>query len=153
MLERIQHLQLINHHLSVHLDVKTRWNSTYLMLRRMIKMQTTIDQFQVYLKSAEGRRNFRNTKAKFPNLNEEKWAFVHGLCYLFTVFEKATRELGGQKYPTFVSGFPYLRMIKHHLNNQNIFSVYGPRDKFKTSFYNKCGECPFLESVPFSKVS
>jgi len=47
MLERIQHLQLINRNLSVHLDVKTTWNSTYLMLRRMIKMQTTIDQFQV----------------------------------------------------------------------------------------------------------
>ena len=58
----------------------------------MIKMQTTIDQFQVYLKSSEGRRNFRNTTAKFPNLNEEKWALVHDLCNLFTVFEKATRE-------------------------------------------------------------
>jgi len=109
MLERIQHLQHINRFLSVHLDVKTRWNSTYSMLRRMIKMQTTIDQFQVYLRS---KRNFRSTKAKFPLLSEEKWAIVHGLCYIFTVFEKATRELGGQKYPTFVSGFPYLRMIR-----------------------------------------
>ena len=100
-----------------------------------------------FLKSANGRRNFRNTKANFPNLNEEKWALVHILCYLFIVFEKATRELGGQKYPTFVSGFPYLRMIKHHLNNVNTFSVHGPRDKFKTSFYNKFGECHFFESA------
>ena len=46
-----------------------------------------------------------------------------------------------------MSGFPYLRMIKHHLNNENMFSVHGPRDKFKTSFYNKFGECPFFESV------
>ena len=34
----------------------------------------------------------------------------------FTVFEKATRELGGQKYPTFVSGFAYLRGIHNHLS-------------------------------------
>jgi len=109
------------------------------MLRRMIKMLTTIDQFQVYLKSVEGRRNLRKIKAM--------WALVHGLCYLFTVFENATRELGGQKYPTFMSGFPYLRMIKHHLNNENMFSVHEPRDNFKTSFYNKFGKCPFFESV------
>ena len=146
-LERIQHLQHIHRFLSVYLDVKTRWNSIYLMLRRMIKMPTTIDQFQVYLRSTEGKRNFRSTKAKFPLLSEEKWAIAHGLCYIFTVFEKATRALGGQKYPTFVSGFAYLRGIHNHLNNQTMFTLHGPRDKFKTSFYNRFGECPFFENV------
>ena len=55
LLEKIQYLQQMDCHLSVHLDVRTRWNSTYLMLQRMVKMQTTIDQFQVYYKSAEGK--------------------------------------------------------------------------------------------------
>ena len=86
MLERIQHLQQINRFLSVHLDVKTRWNSTYLMLRRMIEMQTTIEQFQVYYRSTEGKRNFRSSKTKFPILNEEKWAIAHGLSYIFYCF-------------------------------------------------------------------
>ena len=86
ILERIQHLQQINRFLSVHLDVKTRWNSTYLMLRRMIEMQTTIEQFQVYYRSTEGKRNFRSSKTKFPILNEEKWAIAHGLSYIFYCF-------------------------------------------------------------------
>ena len=36
----------------------------------------------------------------------------HGLCYLSAVFEKASRELGRQKYPTFVPGFTCLRILK-----------------------------------------
>jgi len=28
-----------------------------------------------------------------------------------------------------------------------MFNVHGHRDKFKTSFYNKFGECPFFKSV------
>ena len=58
LLEKVQSLQQAERILSVHLDVRTRWNSTYLMLRRMLKLQTIITQFQVYYKSAEGKRNF-----------------------------------------------------------------------------------------------
>lgn len=115
----------------------------------MVKMQTTIDQFQVYFKSAEGKRNFRSAKTKFPNLTDEKWAIIHGLCYLFTVFDKATKALGGHKYPTFVSGFPCLRIIKSHLADDQMFNMDGPisdRDnKFKFAFHSKFGEYPFFK--------
>ena len=116
----------------------------------MIKMQTTIDQFQVYYKSAEGKRNFRSARTKFPDLTDEKWAIIHGLCYLFTVFDKATKELGAHKYPTFVSGLPCLRIIKSHLADDKMFNMDGPitdRDKFKSAFHSKFGECPFFQTV------
>ena len=150
LLEKVQSLQQVERILSVHLDVRTRWNSTYLMLRRMLKLQTIITQFQVYYKSAEGKRNFRSSKTKFPDLTEEKWAIIHGLCYLFAAFDKATKYLGGQKYPTFVSALPCLRTIKQHLDNDRMFdNAYevSSNKKFKSKFQNRYGESPFFESV------
>ena len=88
----------------------------------MLKLQTTITQFQAYYKSVEGKRNFKSCKTKFPNLTEEKWAIIHGMCYLFAAFDKATKHLGGQKYATFVSALPCLRTIKLHLDNDRMLA-------------------------------
>ena len=98
-----QSLQPVARVLSVHLDIRTRWKSTYLMLRRMLKLQISITQFQLYFRRAEGKRNFLTLKTIFPYLTDKKWATIHELCYLFVSFDKAAACLGGDMYPTFVS--------------------------------------------------
>jgi hypothetical protein len=61
---------------------------------------------------------------------------------------KASKHLGGQKYPTFVSGLPCLRTIKLHLYNNgmvdNTHKVSSAK-KFKSKFHSRYGELHFLE--------
>ena len=113
-IEIIQKLQLNmnNKVLRVKNDVPTRWNSTLLMINRMIELHDPINEFLSFYKSASGRKEFKANKTKLPEITDEKWAILKGLSYLLTCFDKATTVLSGQKYSTFVSAIPVLRKIE-----------------------------------------
>ena len=69
---------------------------------------------------------------------------------MIAVFDKATKHLGGQKYPTFVSALPCLRTIKLHLDNDRMFDnthEVSSAKKFQSKFQSLYGECPFFGAV------
>ena len=67
LLNEIQDLQNIDVVLNVKLDVRTRWNSTYHMISRMIKMMSSIVQKGNFYKSRGERKNSKVPRANFPN--------------------------------------------------------------------------------------
>jgi uncharacterized lipoprotein YehR (DUF1307 family) len=123
--EKLEHYQKLimgrSEPLCIDLDVKTRWNSTYRMLVKFITLKTAVKSFLDFLKSPEGRSEFRNKS--LPDIGEEDWALIHGICWLLHKFEIITEKLSGEKYPTFVYALPYLRLIKEFLNNEKMFDV------------------------------
>ena len=73
-IEIIQKLQLNmnNKVLRVKNDVLTRWNSTLLMINRMIELHDPINEFLSFYKSASGRKDFKANKTKLPEITDEK---------------------------------------------------------------------------------
>ena len=121
--EKLAHYQKLTgtKNLGVELDFRTRWNSTYKMLVKLIRLKTQLKRFLDYLTSPEGKREF-NRKI-LPRIDETEWALVTGVCMLLQPFNKITSILSGEKYPTFVYALPYLASIHSFLRNDNLFSV------------------------------
>jgi hypothetical protein len=88
------------------LDVITRWNSTYLMLKTALKFRKAFgvleseDQKYTYLPSPE------------------EWESVGILCNLLKVFKKATKVISGFKYPTTNLYFHHMWKIKMELKTE-----------------------------------
>ena len=61
-LERFKSFQTGLTKLVLVLDVETRWNSTFLMIKRGLKLKNAIEFFLTFLKSPAG-------KEEFPNVN------------------------------------------------------------------------------------
>ncbi|KAK4345246.1 hypothetical protein RND71_035422 [Anisodus tanguticus] len=71
------------------LDVKTRWNSTYLMLNTALPFQ---DVF------AKLKRMNKKLKLVIPSEND--WMMAKLVCEKLEIFYKATRVFSGRNYPT-----------------------------------------------------
>ena len=80
---------------TVLLDVWTRWNSTFTMLRRLVDMQSELVTFLLwYHNPMTQQKEFRGNRTKLPGVSEREWAVVTGLCYVLQPFSVATEELG-----------------------------------------------------------
>lgn len=104
------------------LDVRTRWNSVLEMLMSMLKLKTGITSFLYHLKTVAGRKEF-NYK-KLPDVSEQDWVLIEGVCLVLQPFKNVTSKLSGNKYPTFSQALPYLRSLKMFLANaeENLFT-------------------------------
>jgi hypothetical protein len=72
------------------LDVKTRWNSTYAMLRRLLRLRRPLD---IVCRS----------EPKLSNLNltfdDHNWSWIERLCQVLSLFVEATEDLSGTELP------------------------------------------------------
>ena len=76
--------------LNLLLDVKTRWNSTYLMLKRALDLQKAVEMYLL-----------RNEKIKaYCTLSSVEWMALSEVVTLLEPMEEATRYLSKSKYPT-----------------------------------------------------
>jgi len=76
--------------LNLLLDVKTRWNSTYLMLKRALDLQKAVEMYLL-----------RNEKIKADcTLSSVEWMALSEVVTLLEPMEEATRYLSKSKYPT-----------------------------------------------------
>lgn len=116
--------------LKVKMDVRTRWNSTLAMINRMLQLMQPINDFIAFFKSPVGKKEFGGNRTVLPDITAKKWAILHGLSYLLTGFERATRILSGEKYPTFVCALPVLRKVKQCLSKTDMFNFNGPDDEY-----------------------
>jgi hypothetical protein len=101
--------------INILLNVRTRWNSALDMLTSMLKLRKGIQSFAHYLKTVDGRKEF-NYK-KLPDLSEQDWVLIEGICLVLQPFKNVTAILSGSKYPTFSQALPYLRRLKMFLVN------------------------------------
>ena len=91
------------------LDIKTRWNSTFNMIERAIKIKLQLEILKI---------RHENLNSYWPTLSE--WEKLDGIKELLSEFAMATTELSGQSYPTiahvrviFLSLIAYLNTLNN----------------------------------------
>jgi len=88
------------------LDVITRWNSTYLMLKTALKFRKAFEVLE-------------SEDQKYTYLpSPEEWKSVAVLCNLLKVFKKATKVISGTNYPTTNLYFHHMWKIKMDLEEE-----------------------------------
>lgn len=78
-------------------DVRTRWNSTFLMLERLIKLKEPLTIVMMTLKGAP------------TNLSSEEWNIIEDMIPLLRPFDKLTVELSAEHYPMISMVIPLIR--------------------------------------------
>jgi len=109
-------LENIHEYLRLISDVETRWNSSYLAWKRLIKikdlveiMATTMMIDPILSTRYDGR------KLKSINLTEEEWQAIDELIIILEDFAEATEYLGGSKYTTISLMYSILEIISQKL--------------------------------------
>jgi hypothetical protein len=69
------------------LDSRTRWNSTYEMIKRALELREPLSQTM-------------NAMDYLPELSHEEWVLLKVASQVLIIFEKATRWLCASNYPT-----------------------------------------------------
>jgi hypothetical protein len=88
------------------LDVITRWNSTYLMLKTALKFRKAFEVLE-------------SEDQKYTYLpSHEEWEGVGAICNLLKVFKKATKIISGTMYPTTNLYFHHMWKIKMVLEEE-----------------------------------
>lgn len=86
-------------------DVKTRWNSTYIMLDRLEKVKVPLTAALSSLNSSP------------DNLTNEEWTVLHECVTVLKPIEQLTTIFSGQDYPTLSSIIPLIRGVQASLRN------------------------------------
>uniref|UniRef100_A0A2S2Q777 Zinc finger BED domain-containing protein 1 n=1 Tax=Sipha flava TaxID=143950 RepID=A0A2S2Q777_9HEMI len=94
-------------------DVKTRWNSEYLMLQRIYELKKFISA------------NLIESNSKIDNLTRDQYSTIEGLLCVLQPLYKATNDLCSSSFPTAASIIFYLHYIIETLrdleqNNSNV---------------------------------
>lgn len=125
-LENTQKEKLKVDPLRVKTDCPTRWNSAKDMLVRMIMLKEPLTLFFSYIKTSEGKIEFKDVTLKSPSPSD--WFAINCLVALLEPFASATEELSGSEYPTLSVALPCLRYIKRWLKRTDIFEKAKARD-------------------------
>jgi hypothetical protein len=78
-------------------DVRTRWNSTLIMLERLVKLKEPLTVTMISVKEAPS------------NLTLEEWVIIEDIVPLLGPFNSLTIELSAEQYPTISKVVPLLR--------------------------------------------
>jgi len=78
-------------------DVRTRWNSTLIMLERLVKLKEPLTVTMISVKEAPS------------NLTPEEWVIIEDIVPLLRPFNSLTIELSAEQYPTISKVVPLLR--------------------------------------------
>lgn len=78
-------------------DVRTRWNSTLIMLERLVKLKEPLTVVMISVKEAPS------------NLTPQEWVIIEDIIPLLRPFNSLTVELSAEQYPTISKVVPLLR--------------------------------------------
>lgn len=78
-------------------DIRTRWNSTFLMLERLIKLKEPLTIVMITIREAPS------------NLSSDEWSIIEDIIPLLRPFVKLTTELSAEQFPTLSTIIPLIR--------------------------------------------
>jgi len=78
-------------------DIRTRWNSIFLMSERLIKLKEPLKIVMISIREAPS------------NLSCDKWSIIEDIIPLLIPFDKLTTELSAEQYPTLSTIIPMIR--------------------------------------------
>jgi len=85
------------------MDVETRWNSTYAMFKRLLKLRSSVVEVTMGLKKAENRKKC---------LKQYEWKNLEEVCKILEPFAEVTEEVSGASYPTLSLIFPLMYILE-----------------------------------------
>ena len=97
-------------------EVKTRWNSTLIMLRSLLDLKQPVDDALTLLKPES-------------KLNVIEWDEVAELVFLLSPFDEITTNLSSQHYPSVSKVIPAVRLMKQTL--QDVIPTFASVDRLK----------------------
>ena len=97
-------------------DVKTRWNSTLIMLRSLLDLKQPVDDALTLLKPES-------------KLNVIEWDEVAELVFLLSPFDEITTNLSSQHYPSVSKVIPAVRLMEQTL--QDVIPTFASVDRLK----------------------
>lgn len=103
-------------------DVATRWNSSLIMMERLIQVKNPLSAVLVSLKTAP------------ESLNSEEWNLMEECVEVLKPAEYMTSELSGSKYPTMSIVIPLVRGLQLSIKNTKCSSATAKQ--FQTVFLN-----------------
>lgn len=87
-------------------DVQTRWNSTFFMFERLLRVKVPLSATLSMLDSLP------------PNLDAADWQILEDCVTILQPFEKLTSMLSAESYPTLSSVIPLVRGLQSSLMNK-----------------------------------
>ncbi|XP_055357212.1 uncharacterized protein LOC129602241 [Paramacrobiotus metropolitanus] len=93
-------------------DVSTRWNSTLLMVRRLLELKDCV------------RKVIVDANLKVSDLSPLEWKILEGVDLLLGKFDTITDKMSSEKSATIHMILPYVKEINYHLENQSALDVY-----------------------------
>lgn len=87
-------------------DVRTRWNSTFYMLERLLKLKVPLSATLPLLDSPPS------------NLNSNEWLLIEDVVMLLQPFEKITTIVSGESYPTLSCIIPIVQGLQNSMRNK-----------------------------------
>ncbi|RLN48432.1 hypothetical protein BBJ28_00000074 [Nothophytophthora sp. Chile5] len=102
-------------------DSPTRWRSTMVMLRRLLRLRPALDAFFAFLRDRPEAHEFDDVRRKLARPTSEDWFIVQCLVKLLEPFRVATGHLSGARYPTLVALFPVIRSLRDEISEPNLF--------------------------------
>ena len=86
------------------LDTRTRWNSTYAMIKRACELREPL-------------RRMGEIRPDLPNLSNDEWERVEAVAHVLGIFDEATLMLCGTNYPTLNAAVPIYNQLFNELED------------------------------------
>lgn len=110
----VQQCQLLKIKRSLSKDLRTRWNSSYLMIASLIDLRAVIEK----LLSAKHHLNLRNEQIDALTeleINSTEWNHLVQLRNILQGFFHARKNMSGRTYPSIGSAYFILTKLKNYL--------------------------------------
>jgi hypothetical protein len=99
------------------LDMIIRWNSSFLLLDRLISHKDFINSMFSFPNNIPGLTEKQRKQLKELNLNQHEWELLTIIKDVLAPFLQATEVLSGQNYPTMAYAYYVHRLLSHYFQS------------------------------------
>ena len=121
------------------LDMAIRWNSTYLMINRLLMHRDLVKHLFAFPNNLDGLTEKQRKAMYSLTLQQTEWDLLTNLKQVLQPFQLATTVLSGQNYPTMASSFLVWRLLSQFLqsnpNDQPMVVALKESLRFRFEFY------------------
>lgn len=139
---------------SLVLDMAIRWNSSYLMLNRLLTHKDVVKHLFAFPNNFDGLTEKQRKAMYNLTLQPNEWELLSHLRQVLEPFQAATTVLSGQKYPTMASSFLVWRLLSQFLqsNASDHSMVLALKECLRFRFEYYCGRNLPSKQIELMKV-
>lgn len=100
------------------LDMPIRWNSSFLLLDRLIALKDIINNMCSFPNNLTGLLDKQKKRLKELTIHKQEWELLNALRHVLEPFLEATSALSAQHYPTMSLSFRVFHLLSHFLESK-----------------------------------